>query len=107
MAANTRVTPITTARPPVASTPQHIGLLQRQCACGGAPGLDGECTACRQKRLQRQPDRRAEPAGVPPIVHEVLRSPGHSLDPATCAFMEPCFGHDFGAVRVHTDAWVV
>ena len=41
---------------------------------------------------------------APPIVHEVLRSPGQPLDPGTRAFMEPRFGHDFGAVRVHTDA---
>jgi hypothetical protein len=46
----------------------------------------------------------AEPAMVPPIVHEVLRSPGQLLDPATRAFMEPRFGHDFSHVRVHTDA---
>jgi uncharacterized protein (UPF0254 family) len=43
-------------------------------------------------------------ATVPLLVQEVLRSPGQPLDPATCAFMEPCFGHDFGSVRVHTDA---
>ena len=42
--------------------------------------------------------------GVPPIVHEVLRSPGQPLDVATRAFMEPRFGHDFSGVRVHTDA---
>lgn len=41
---------------------------------------------------------------VPPIVHEVLRSPGRPLDQATRAFMEPRFGHDFSNVRVHTDA---
>ena len=41
---------------------------------------------------------------MPPIVHEVLRSPGKTLDPATRAFMEPRFGHDFSQVRVHTDA---
>lgn len=40
---------------------------------------------------------------VPPIVHDVLRSPGHPLDFATRAFMEPRFGHDFSQVRVHTD----
>jgi hypothetical protein len=34
----------------------------------------------------------------------VLRSSGQPLDPATRAFMEPRFGHDFSAVRVHTDA---
>jgi hypothetical protein len=43
-------------------------------------------------------------ASAPPIVHEVLRSPGQPLDAATRAFMEPRFGQDFGQVRVHTDA---
>ena len=33
--------------------------------------------------------------GVPPTVHEVLSSPGLSLDPATRAYMEPRIGHDF------------
>jgi Zn-dependent peptidase ImmA (M78 family) len=42
-------------------------------------------------------------AGVPPIVHEVLRSPGQPLDTASRAFFEPRFGHDFSKVRVHTD----
>jgi hypothetical protein len=37
-------------------------------------------------------------------VHEVLRSPGQSLDAATREFMEPRFGQDFSRVRVHTDA---
>jgi hypothetical protein len=27
------------------------GFLQRTCACGGTPGLDGTCTECRGKRL--------------------------------------------------------
>jgi|GEM_PF-1782663 len=42
-------------------------------------------------------------SNVPPIVHEVLRSPGRPLDAATRAFMEPRFGHDFSRVRVHED----
>ena len=75
----------TEAKP--SSAPARSGLLQRRCVCGGLPGVDGECPACRQKRLQRQPDRRAEPAGVPPIVHDVLRSPGEPLDPAMRAFL--------------------
>jgi hypothetical protein len=41
--------------------------------------------------------------GIPPIVSEVLRSPGHPLDTAQRAFMESRFGHDFGRVRLHTD----
>ena len=67
----------------------------------------GECAECRKKRnigLQRA-DVNASPVnGVPPIVHEVLRSPGQLLDAQTRAFMEPRFGHDFSGVRVHTDA---
>ena len=41
---------------------------------------------------------------APPIVHDVLRSPGRPLDTRTRAFMEPRFRHDFSHVRVHTDA---
>jgi Domain of unknown function (DUF4157) len=40
---------------------------------------------------------------APPIVHEVLRSPGRPLDSETRAFMEPRFGRDFSQVRLHTD----
>jgi hypothetical protein len=40
---------------------------------------------------------------APPIVHEVLRSPGQPLDPVTRAHMEPRFGHDFSRTRVHAD----
>jgi hypothetical protein len=36
-------------------------------------------------------------------VHEVLRSSGQPLDPATRAYMEPRFAHNFGNVRVHND----
>ncbi len=41
---------------------------------------------------------------APPIVHEVLNSPGQPLDASTRAFFEPRFGHDFSQVRVHTDS---
>ena len=56
--------------------------------------------------LQRRTAHRmaTRPVGVPLIVHDVLRSPGQPLDPATRAFMEPRFGHDFSKVRVHADA---
>jgi outer membrane protein OmpA-like peptidoglycan-associated protein len=40
---------------------------------------------------------------VPPIIHEVLNSPGQLLDPETRTFMESRFGHDFSQVRVHTN----
>jgi hypothetical protein len=41
---------------------------------------------------------------MPPVVEELLRSAGQPLDPATRSFLEPRLGHDFGKVRVHTDA---
>ena len=44
----------------------------------------------------------AEPFTAPPIVHDVLRSPGRPLDETTRASMEPRFGHDFSHVRVHS-----
>jgi hypothetical protein len=41
---------------------------------------------------------------APPIVHDVLNSPGQLLDAAARAFFEPRFGHDFANIRVHADA---
>ena len=41
---------------------------------------------------------------APAIVGEVLRSPGHALDPVTRHHFESRFNHDFGHVRVHSDA---
>lgn len=53
--------------------------------------------------LQRAAVNATFASEVPPIVHDVLRSPGQPLDAQTRAFMEPRFGHDFSNVRVHTD----
>lgn len=82
-------------------TPGRSGLLQRKCACGGTPGPDGECAACREQRLQRQAGGQTTPATAPPIVEDTLHAAGQPLDSATRAFMEPRFGHDFSYVRVH------
>ncbi len=89
----------TIARPNLPFTPIRRGLLQRCTATE-------ECEQCRRKRLDLQRVATGSlPVGdVPPIVHDVLRSPGQPLDTATRAFMEPRFGHDFSQVRVHTDA---
>ncbi len=87
--------------------PVTAKVLQRKCSCGASAGLDGECEECRNKRLQRRSVNGDEPASVPPIVHEALRSPGQPLDATTRAFMEPRFGHNFSEVRVHTDAKAV
>ena len=77
--------------------------LQRKCACGGPGGVDGQCEECKMAgTLQRRAADLATPSTVPPIVHEVLRSPGEPLDSDTREFFESRFGHDFGQVRVHT-----
>ncbi len=86
------------AAPSSSFTPTHTGLLQRKCS-------SDECAERRKKQLtlQRSSTNQAELSKVPPVVHEVLRSPGKPLDSETRAFMEPRFGHDFSKVRVHTD----
>ena len=53
--------------------------------------------------VQRRATHQAAPETIPPIVHDALRSPGRPLDAAARAFMEPRFGRDLSAVRVHTD----
>ncbi|HEX6938861.1 MAG TPA: DUF4157 domain-containing protein [Longimicrobiales bacterium] len=44
------------------------------------------------------------PVPAPPIVQDVLRSPGRPLDAAARAYFEPRFGVEFDRVRIHTDA---
>jgi Domain of unknown function (DUF4157) len=39
---------------------------------------------------------------VPPIVNEVLRSPGQLLEAGTRSHLESHLGHDFSRVRIHT-----
>jgi hypothetical protein len=83
---------------------ESVPILRRGCACGGTPGSAGECEQCRRKRLElRRSASAAAPAVAPPIVHEVLRSPGAPLDGSVRAQMEPRFRHSFADVRVHAD----
>jgi hypothetical protein len=70
----------------VAAAPLH------RCSCGGT------CPACRARARAQSGDH------APAIVDEVLRSAGHKLDDETRAAVEPRFGHDFSAVRLHADA---
>lgn len=85
--------------------PARSVLLQRTCTCGQhADG--GECASCKQKReglLQRTAVTAAPVGAVPPVVHNVLNTPGQPLHAQTRTFMESRFGHDFSNVRVHTD----
>ena len=85
--------------------PVQTGLLQRKSDLCNTPGLVEDSGRDKEKlTLQRSSVDQAGNTTVPPIVHEVLRSPGKSLDSNTRSFMEPRFGHDFSKVRVHTDA---
>jgi uncharacterized protein DUF4157 len=59
----------------------------RRCSCGGLIRAGGECEACRRRREGR---RLARPGGV-------------QLEPAVRDRFERALGHDFSAVRVHTD----
>ena len=84
-----------------------------RCACGGIPGPDGECAACRAKRLAgagagvlRRAAGPAAPAmvGAPASVQTALSGPGRALDSATRGFFERRMGADFRSVRVHDGA---
>ncbi len=79
-------------------------MLQRKCACGGQVGRDGECEACRKRRLQRSAIRQSSGLVVPPEVDHVLRSPGRGLGAETGTLMQQRLGHDFSHVRIHDDA---
>ncbi len=96
-------------KPSRPSMPPASGLtaplsLQRKCACGGTTTRSGsECQECKKKKLQRRSATASGPLSAPPLVHDVLNSPGQPLDANTRSFMEPRFGHDFSRVRVHAD----
>ncbi len=80
----------------------------KPAAFSQSPGLQRKCTRCEEEDEQRRKVQRTDtapgPDVAPPIVHEVLRSPGRPLDGGIRHLMEPRFGHDFRPVRVHTDA---
>ena len=88
-----------------AAAPPPSGILRRKCACGESAGSGSECEGCKKKKvaLQRRAASDSGLAAAPPVVHEVLRSPGRPLDSDARTYMEPRFRHDFSRVRVHTD----
>jgi Domain of unknown function (DUF4157) len=74
----------------------------------GSPTLSALPVAAQRKAaLSQDSGTIASAAGsgmeAPPLVHEVLRSPGQPLDAAARAFFEPRFSHSFEQVRIHTD----
>ncbi len=88
---------------------QVMRMLAPELSIAAAPPqVSRKCAACEEEKaqmLQTKPAGTSEAAAgeAPSIVHEVLRSPGHALDPSTRAFMEPRFAYDFGGVQIHYD----
>ena len=90
------------------STTQNGPTLQRKCACGSKSGGASSCPKCGKdedsKQLRRKATSDRDIGEVPPIVYDVLRSPGQPLGAETREFFETRFGHDFSRVRVHTNS---
>src|SRR5919199_2087942 len=82
--------PEPTAKPQVES--EKEGILQRKAIANSITPLQASSTGQNQS------------SEVPPIVDEVLRSPGQPLDTDTRTFMESRFGYDFSQIQIHTDA---
>jgi hypothetical protein len=76
----------------------RANLLQRKCACGGT------CDACTDQEQMQRAARSDPPDQIPPIVFDVLRASGRSIEPNALAYFESHLGHGFAHVRVHTDA---
>ncbi|MBF2065984.1 MAG: DUF4157 domain-containing protein [Calothrix sp. C42_A2020_038] len=98
----------TQIKTPLSFTPLRTGVLQRKSnSCGQKMVVGGECAECQKKNtsfLQQRTSKQAQLSEVPPVVHQVLKSPGQPLDSSTRIFMQSRFNHDFTGVRVHTDA---
>src|SRR5262245_39101752 len=69
-----------------AATPRPV--LQRSCSCGGKGGGCEECKKKREEPLQRSAVDSRAVDGVPPLVYDVLRDPGESLEPVTRVDLE-------------------
>jgi hypothetical protein len=80
--------------------------VQRKCECGSGAAA-GQCETCSQKEEEQKVQRKAAsdsaPAFAPPIVGEVLNSPGQPLDRGARELFEPKLGTNLRGVRVHHD----
>jgi len=94
--------------------------VQTKCACGGEAGPNGECAACKAKRLEAQAQVQTKsneeedvvqtksdtsPPDATPDLESRLnssRGSGAALPDETRSSMESAFGVDFSGVRVHT-----
>jgi hypothetical protein len=86
------------SRPPAVSVTRSAPAVQR---CGDHPCPPSGCNKEEEQRLSRSAIGLA-PGVAPPVVHEVIRSPGEPLPASLNEGMSARFGHDFAHVRVHT-----
>jgi hypothetical protein len=78
---------------------------KRASNCGGEGPLRQVAPPSQARehvQIQRVQASDAGKTSAPPIVEEVIRSPGQPLDEETLRFMESRLDHDFARVRVHT-----
>jgi len=97
---------------PLPAVPLPPLALQRKLAIGSSDDplereADRAAHAAENPYASPIPARapgRAAPAltQAPPLVHRVLRSPGHRLDESTLSWAESAFQSGFGNVRLHT-----
>jgi hypothetical protein len=80
--------------------------IQRACACGGKSAQGGECEECKKKKLQRRASGNGEgsAAVTSPAARRGLESGGQPLPRPLRQHLEPLFGVDFDAVRLHDDS---
>ena len=84
--------------------------IQRCGKCAKATRIEDMCPSCAAKARADGLLQRDAAGAVPEVTTEVesnigaMRGGGQPLDAGLRAFMEPRFGHDFGNVRVHTNA---
>lgn len=58
----------------------HAPQVLRKCVCSGSPDLDGRREECRSEQLQRKTAENGSIGTIPPIVQQVVSSPGRPLD---------------------------
>lgn len=101
---NTRIQSQATVSPVSSPMRRPLGLLQRECSCGGKSGRSGDCAECRKKQLtqERHLFETAERPEVPPLVREAMRV-FHHQDSTDHPPLGASLGHNFGNVRVQQD----
>ena len=88
----------------VVRMPDPSSIQRKSSLSAGEEKLRRKCTECEEEEKKtelRRKETNPGPQFAPPSVHQVLNSPGRTLDRATRAFMEPRFGVDFSGVRIH------